>query len=73
MMRQQIHFTKNKDYISYTYSPQSIGILCHAIEKNEYGKEAGLGQLDGYPGITRRTVRRHLKKLVKAASIDKTP
>ncbi|MGC2308036.1 MAG: hypothetical protein WA461_06515 [Nitrososphaeraceae archaeon] len=84
MMKKQIHFTKNKEpfsefvpgikrYISYTYSPQSIGALCHAIEKNEDGKKAGLGRLDGYPRITRPTVRRHLKKLVEQQVLIKLP
>jgi hypothetical protein len=84
MIRQQIHFTKyNKKppfsefvpvigrYMSYTYSPQSVSRLCRAIEKNEYGKEAGLGQLGGYPGINRATVRRHLRKLVKKQVVVK--
>jgi hypothetical protein len=86
MMRQQIHFTKNKKkppssefipvirhYMSHTYSPQSVSKFCRAIEKNEYGKEAGIGQLDDYPGINRATVRRHLRKLVKKQVLVKLP
>ena len=86
MMGRQIHFTKYKTkspcsefvpvirrYMSYTYSPQSVSRLCRAIEENEYGKEAGLGQLGGYPEINRATVRRHLRKLVKKQVVVKLP
>jgi hypothetical protein len=73
MMRQHIHFTYDdkkskqpgvyipaiKHRISYTYVPQSVSDLCHAIEKPDVFRP------DGNPEITTKTVRRRLKDMVK--------
>jgi hypothetical protein len=80
MVREQIHFTcgdnRQKSFDGYGYIPGikrnvyyiykdvSVTDLCNAIKENKYGKDVGIGQKDGYPEITRLTVRRCLKRMV---------
>ena len=54
------------------YVPQSHSFrdIFRAVQKNEYGKDIGIGASDGYPGVSKTTVQEVLDEMVGDSMLE---
>ena len=86
MMKECVHFVYTQSNMRpfweipnpwENYVPQSHSFrdIFRAVQKNEYGKDIGIGAPDGYPGVSKKTIQEVLDELVGDSTLkvpDKT-
>jgi hypothetical protein len=83
LAKESIHFTyiKSDQELSWEipkpgkiYEPQfhSSMDIFRAVQKNEYGREIGIGSPDGYPGVSKTTVQECLDEMAQDGWLKKS-